>query len=315
MKTLLAATLLLGLAAGLRAQPAAAAAFALDPQTPAGLRALFRPDGTRLPLVSAHRGGAGVGLPENCLATFAATVGATWAMLEIDLRRTKDGTVVLMHDATLDRTSNGTGPVAARTLAELRSLRLKDGKGQLTDHGIPTLDEAITWARGKALLVLDRKEVPAAEVAKIVTAHRAEGHVLVMTYTIKDVTDCHAVNPEIMMEVMMGTRAKFEEFDRSGVPWANIVAFVGHTAKPDPELCRLIRAKGAATLAGTSRNLDRPFLEGRAATLAPQRADYAAILDAGAAFIETDLPRELGPLLYAGTSPTGPKAKFFLRSN
>jgi glycerophosphoryl diester phosphodiesterase len=311
MNPLLTAVLLLSLAAGLRAQPAAV--FALDPQSPAGLRALFRPDGARLPLVSAHRGGAGPGLPENCLATFAATVGATWAMLEIDLRRTKDGAIVLMHDATLDRTSNGTGPVAARTLAELRSLRLKDSKGQLTDHGIPTLDEAITWARGKALLVLDRKEVPAAEVAKIVTAHRAEGHVLVMTYAIKDVTDCHAVNPEIMMEVMMGTRAKFEEFDRSGVPWANIVAFVGHTAKPDPELCRLIREKGAATLAGTSRNLDRPLLEGRIATLEPQRADYVAVLESGAAFIETDLPRELGPLLNAARPPTGPKAKFFHR--
>ena len=291
--------------------PTSGRVFMIDAGTPAGLRELLGPAGGPVPLVSAHRGGAGAGLPENCLATFEATIRAGWSMLEIDLRPTKDGVIVLMHDATLDRTSNGSGPVQDRTLAEIRELRLKDRQGRLTEHRIPTLDEVIEWARGRTLLVLDRKEVPVLEAAKIITRHRAEAHVLLMAYSIKDIADCHALNRDIMMEVMLGTRERFEEFKRSGVPFANIIAFVGHTAEPDPELCRLIRAGGASCMAGTSRNHDRELLSGRVKTLDPLGPGYRAVLDRGVDVIETDVPRELSPLLYGGRPPSGAKAKFF----
>lgn len=105
-----------------RGASAAAKAFHLDAQTPQGSRDLFKPTGEPLPLLSAHRGGAGRGLPENCMATFEATVQRGWSLLEIDLRTSKDGVIVLMHDPTLDRTSNGTEPIKDRTLAELREL-------------------------------------------------------------------------------------------------------------------------------------------------------------------------------------------------
>jgi glycerophosphoryl diester phosphodiesterase len=297
-----------------RASHASAGSYSVDAATPAGLRELFRPSADRLPLLSAHRGGAGPGLPENCLATFEATVGHAWSMLEIDLQRTKDGAIVLMHDPKLDRTSNGQGLIAEHTLAELRALRLKDRQGNLTDFPIPTLDEVIAWAKGRTLLVLDRKQVPAAEVARIITRHQAEAHVLLMTYSIKDIAECHAINREIMMEVMLGTRERFEEFDRSGVPWANIIAFVGHTQTPDPELCRRIREKGASCMAGTSRNLDREFLSGRVTQMEALRAGYTAVLAAGVNVIETDIPRELAPMLFGAAPAGGAKAKFFRRA-
>lgn len=286
----------------------------IDAQTPAGLRELFRPTGGALPVLSAHRGGAGPGYPENCLATFEATVRHTWSLLEIDLQTSKDGVIVLMHDATLDRTSNGTGPVKDRTLAELRELRLKDRLGALTEHRIPTLDEAIEWARGRTVLVLDKKNVPAKEVARIVTERRAEAFVMVMAYSARDITEVHATNPDIMMEVMMGTAQRVEEFDRTGVPWANVIAFVGHTATPDAELCRRIRAKGAACMAGTSRNVDRAFLGGKVPTVEPLRPEYRAVLTAGVDVIETDIPREVGPLLFGGTPVPPGKAKFLRRA-
>lgn len=286
------------------------AAFIIDAGTPAGLRELFRPTGEVLPVLSAHRGGAGPGYPENCLATFEATVRAAWSLLEIDLQTSKDGVIVLMHDATLDRTTNGTGPVKDRTLAELRELRLKDRQGALTEHRIPTLDEAIEWARGRTVLVLDKKNVPAREAARIVTARKAEAFVMVMAYSAKDITEVHAINPDLMMEVMMGTPQRVEEFDRTGVPWANVIAFVGHTATPDPELCRRIRAKGAACMAGTSRNVDRSFLGGRVPTVEPLRPEYRAVLAAGVDVIETDIPREIGPLLFGGATLPAGKARF-----
>src|SRR5688572_12200918 len=169
--------------------------FVVDAQTPEGLRELFKPTTDRLPLLSAHRGGAGPEFPENCMATFEATLRHGWSVLEIDLRTTKDGIIVLMHDPTLDRTTNGTGPVKERTLDELRKLRLKDRQGKLTEHRIPTLDEAMRWARGKTLLALDKKEVPVKEVVRVIAEHRAESYALLMAYNINEVKECYALNP------------------------------------------------------------------------------------------------------------------------
>src|SRR5690606_35917448 len=94
-------------------------------------------------LVSAHRGGPRPGLPENALATFEYALNFAPALLETDVRRTADGTLVLLHDETLDRTTTGAGPVAARTLADLRTLYLLDPEGTATPHRIPTLAEAL----------------------------------------------------------------------------------------------------------------------------------------------------------------------------
>jgi glycerophosphoryl diester phosphodiesterase len=291
---------------------AASDLFLVDAQTPQGLRELFKPTAEKLPILSAHRGGAGHGLPENCLATFEATLRHTWSMLEIDLRTSKDGTIVLMHDPTLDRTTNGTGLVKDRTLAELRQLRLKDRQGNLTEHTIPTLDEAMKWARGKTILVLDKKEVPVSEVVRVITEQGAEAYAMVMAYSIKEVTECHTLNGDIMMETMVGSKERFDEFARSGVPWSNIIAFVGHTPTPDADLCRRIRENGASCMAGTSRNIDREFLSG-VRSMEPLRPEYRAVLERGVDIIETDIPRELGPLLFGGHRVKGASAKFFRR--
>jgi glycerophosphoryl diester phosphodiesterase len=314
MKARLVFAIYIGCAARVLSQEASTPApelFLVDAQTPQGLRELFKPTAARLPLLSAHRGGAGPGFPENCMATLEATVRHGWSMLEIDLRTTKDGTIVLMHDPTLDRTTNGRGPVKDHTLKELRELRLKDRQGNLTNHRIPTLDEAMKWARGKALLALDKKDVPVKEVVRVIMEHRAEAYALLMAYNINEVMECHALNRDIMMEVMMGTRERFDEFDRSGVPWSNVIAFVGHTQTPDADHCQRIRAKGASCMAGTSRNIDRQFLSGSVTSMDPLRPEYRAVLDRGVDVIETDIPRELGRLLFADRPPTAAKAQFF----
>jgi glycerophosphoryl diester phosphodiesterase len=72
-------------------------------------------------LVIAHRGGRSLG-PENTLYTFQRAVDLGVDVLEMDVHRTKDGQLVVLHDATLDRTTNGTGPVDRYTLPELKKL-------------------------------------------------------------------------------------------------------------------------------------------------------------------------------------------------
>ncbi|NJM55412.1 MAG: glycerophosphodiester phosphodiesterase family protein [Verrucomicrobiae bacterium] len=284
----------------------------LDPRTPPGLRELLDHRNGPLPLVSGHRGGAWAGYPENCIPTFERTLRQSFAMLEIDPRLAKDGAVVVHHDATLDRTTTGTGRVADFTLAELRKLRLKDLDGRPTEFPPPTLDEVIEWARGRTVLVLDQKDLSAIERAKIVTRHKAEAWVMLIVMNFKDVQAVHQLNPDIAMEVMIPTLAKAREFDALGVPWANVVAFVGHTPPDDPALYEFIHSNGARCMIGTSRNLDRQFLSKQVAGLKKLEPQYRAFLARGADIIETDIPAPLGEMLYRDTR-VPPKLKpYFL---
>ncbi len=88
------------------------------------------------PIALAHRGGGGLA-PENTLAAFALTTDLGFRYLESDLRLTADGHLVCFHDATLDRVTDARGPISARTLEELRHVRVA-GRER-----IPTLEEAL----------------------------------------------------------------------------------------------------------------------------------------------------------------------------
>jgi glycerophosphoryl diester phosphodiesterase len=287
----------------------------IDAKTPAGLMKLLAYTGEALPLVSGHRGGAAVGFPENCLATFEHTLEQTFALLEIDPRYAKDGAIVVHHDPTLERTTTGKGRVSDFTLAELKQLRLKDIAGNVTEYQMPTLDEALEWARGKAVLVLDQKDVPVAARIKKIEEHHAEACAMLIVNTFKDAQACYALNPKIMMEVMIPNREKVAEFDALGIPWSNVVAFVGHIPPEDKGLYEAIHAKGACCMIGTSRNLDRQVNSGQVnsgqvADIKQLEPQYRAFLGRGADLIETDIPAQLGPLLYGTSSAPPAKAEY-----
>ena len=112
------------------------------------------------PMIVAHRG-CHTEAPENSLAAFQRCIALGIDMVETDVQITKDGVLVLMHDTTVDRTTNGTGRVADMTLAELKQLRLRLGYGgpdaPLTDETIPTFEEAMQTMRGRILVDLDAK--------------------------------------------------------------------------------------------------------------------------------------------------------------
>ncbi len=284
---------------------------AIDPQTPQGLRELFRYTGEPIPLVSAHRGGDQPGFPENCVATFENTLQHTFAIMEIDPRYTKDGAIVVHHDRTLERTTTGKGRIAEWTLQELKELRLKDSEGAVTEFQIPTLDEVLQWARGRTVLVVDQKDVPVEARVKKIEEQRAEAYAMLIVYSYRDARKCYELNKNIMMEVMIPNRKRFEEFDKTGVPWNNIVAFVGHTPPTDTELMKMIHAKGTCCMVGTSRNLDRQLNVNRAGGSAVIEQDYRALLQNGIDLIETDLPGHVGKMLYGESAIPASKSRFF----
>ena len=110
-------------------------------------------DGTVL--VAAHRGDWR-NAPENSLAAIRNCIRMGVDIVEIDVRRTKDSALVLMHDPTIDRTTTGKGKVSQWTLESLKRLRLRNGCGVATRHRIPTLEEAMLAAKGKILVNLDK---------------------------------------------------------------------------------------------------------------------------------------------------------------
>lgn len=106
-------------------------------------------------IVVAHRGDWR-NAPENSLQAIQNCIDMGVDMVEIDVRETKDGELVLMHDVTIDRTTKATGPVNDWTLDSLRTLKLVDGLGVETGHLIPTLEEALRLAEDKILVNLDK---------------------------------------------------------------------------------------------------------------------------------------------------------------
>jgi glycerophosphoryl diester phosphodiesterase len=284
---------------------------AVDPKTPRALAQLFRYTGETLPLVSAHRGGALPNFPENCLATFENTIRHTFAITEVDPRYTRDGHIVIHHDETLDRTTNGTGHVADHDLSDLKKLQLKDPLGRLTNYRIPTLDEALKWARGKTILILDQKDVSVKDRIRKLEEHSAESYAMLIVYSVAGAEECYRRNNNIIMEVMITDREQFDAFDKSGVPWNNIVAFVGHRPPRDPELLAMIHAKGACCIAGSSRNLDRELAEHRDDPPEAITQRYRALLGRGVDLIEADLAADVGRLIYRDVSPPRSKAEFF----
>ncbi|SFW20055.1 glycerophosphoryl diester phosphodiesterase [Sinomicrobium oceani] len=115
---------------------------------------LLHPDNGQV-IVVAHRGDWR-NAPENSLPAIQSCIDMGVDMVEIDVRETRDGHLVLMHDGTIDRTTTGKGKVSEWSLDRLKTLRLRDGLGVPTPNRIPTLEEALNLCKGKIMVNLDK---------------------------------------------------------------------------------------------------------------------------------------------------------------
>ena len=138
------------------------------------------------PLVIAHRGSM-FARPENTLAAFAwaADIGAD--MVELDVRFTADRHPVVIHDKTVDRTTDGRGSVDQMSLAALRSLNTR------ARLPIPTLDEALAFSRNSGMPVLIDLKDERPDAARIVDAIRASGTAHRITVGVHSVPVLHAL--------------------------------------------------------------------------------------------------------------------------
>lgn len=238
------------------------------------------------PLISAHRGGpmpgrGGSGFPENCLETFENALSYAPCLIECDVRKSADGQLFLMHDETLNRTTTGSGPVAAATAAELQRLFLTDAQGRVTPYRIPTLAEALEWARGKAILTLDVKpEVSPGDIVAMIAQHRAESYVTVITYNLETAHLYQRLNPNLVISAPAQGLVGVQRLLASGIPAKNLMGFVG-VYEPPPQIYDLLHQQGIRAILGTIGNLDRKAEKQGAGV-------YVELLKNGADVLATD---------------------------
>ncbi|MDP1570426.1 MAG: glycerophosphodiester phosphodiesterase [Vicinamibacterales bacterium] len=161
---------------------------------------------TSRPLVFAHRGGAGLA-PENTLAAFARGLAAGADGFECDVHLSADGVPVVIHDPTLDRTTDATGPVAGRTAAELARVdagyRFDAAAGapwRGRGVGVPALEQVLT-SHPEARVIIEMKlggPALAEAVARVVRRADAVDRVCVGSFHVPTVAALRAADPAIV---------------------------------------------------------------------------------------------------------------------
>ncbi|MFB7615365.1 glycerophosphodiester phosphodiesterase [Kitasatospora sp. NPDC056181] len=155
------------------------------------------------PVVIGHRG-APLDAPENTMASFekALQQGADW--LETDVQTTRDGVPVLMHDASVDRTTNGKGAIADLTAAQIAGLRVTVGPGPA--EPVPTLEELLKRLSGTTVtLLMEIKWQRAEDVARIARiAAGSSARVFLYSFSADHLRQAHAAAPALPVVLIQG---------------------------------------------------------------------------------------------------------------
>jgi glycerophosphoryl diester phosphodiesterase len=145
-----------------------------------------------------HRGAAGHA-PENTLASVEKAISLGVDLVEVDVQRTSDGHLVIIHDKRVDRTTNGVGLVSGMSLRRLRELDA--GAGQC----IPTVEELLQTANGRVGLILELKVKGLAEqVCKSVGLSSFTGQVIYASFMHDEVCSIREAHPGAMTMALFG---------------------------------------------------------------------------------------------------------------
>jgi glycerophosphoryl diester phosphodiesterase len=194
--------------------------------------------------VIGHRGAMGY-CPENTLSSFerALALGADW--IELDVHMTRDGALAVIHDETLDRTTNGHGPVQATSAAELTQLDAGGGER------VPFLPEVLDWARTRGTVVdVEIKNAPVyyagieSAVVSAVQDSQMTDQVIVISFDHRAVRRVHELDSRIVTGVLYGARPV--DGGVSLARAANADALLPHYAYVTKEDVQLAHAAGLA---------------------------------------------------------------------
>jgi glycerophosphoryl diester phosphodiesterase len=158
-------------------------------------------------MVIAHRGASSYA-PENTLAAFDLALAMGVRQIELDVDLTSDGHVVVIHDDSVDRTTNGSGPVTSHTLAALQALDAGSWFGeQFTNEWIPTFQEVLTRYKGRAYLhteIKGRSPFLSQRTADLIRMHGMEQQVTITSFQHVRLEEIRAYAPALPTGWLVG---------------------------------------------------------------------------------------------------------------
>lgn len=201
-------------------------------------------------LLQAHRGGGGAGKAENSIAAISESLANGAVFVEIDVSRTADGTLILMHDDTLDRTTTGKGPFAHLTYEQLHHITLVDAKGKNSGESISTLTAALATLKDRGIAQIDLKHpTSVADIAQVLEAEGATQRSLVITYSIEQAVAVHQRLPGVMISVGIGSLSDLAAVQAAGLPLNRVIAWLG-LGNGNPKLDKALAKMGVETSYG-----------------------------------------------------------------
>lgn len=212
----------------------------------------FSPRGLTFPVASAVRGGVFADrIPEMSMAAFDKIVESAPAIIEVRPHVSTDGTLFLLPDETLERTTTGAGLAITKSWAELQQLKLVDNAGRVTEERIPTLREALVWAKGKTILqinllneVIGLNPDLTARVVQLVRELAAHDRVMMISWSNNQAQAVHRLDPKLPIAVFSLGREGLLQVEALGVPTRNIVPTLSFDT--DPIYLRFLRQRGQA---------------------------------------------------------------------
>lgn len=164
------------------------------------------------PLVIAHRGGAGLA-PENTLACIEKAIALGVDVVEVDVRLTADSVIVVCHDETIDRTTNGCGCVSRLSLQEIQACSIVDSNGIVTSEKIPTLAQVLTLVDGRCRLLVEVKHEGFEEqLIKEIVENGAVSLVSVQSFCDNVLERLHELNAPFPLEKLIVLKLPFLPF-------------------------------------------------------------------------------------------------------
>jgi glycerophosphoryl diester phosphodiesterase len=210
--------------------------------------------------IVAHRG-LTEGMPENTIAAFQHAVANGVTVIELDIRSTKDGQLIVIHDAKVDRTTNGSGRVSDLTLDQVKALSA--GGATHPDQRIPTFAEALAFARSNPVrLVADVKAgTPLDAVISQVRESKAEARIILGLRRAKDVSRVRAELPAVTILAFIPEPTDAPAFASRG---AHIIRLRSDWIDADPSHIGRVRALGPEVWIMVGRKLPSSKSEWRA---------------------------------------------------
>ncbi|EOZ95339.1 Glycerophosphoryl diester phosphodiesterase [Indibacter alkaliphilus LW1] len=280
--------------------------YVLEIESPEELHEFFNPDPTNIPVISGHRGGIVAGFPENSIEAMENTIKRTHAMFELDPRITKDSVIVLMHDETLDRTTNFSGKLIDFNFSQLNNCYLADKYGEQTLFKIPTLKEVIEWSKGKTIINLDKKNVPFKMIADLVIELDATSHVMLTVHHPDEAKYYLSRDKRFMFSAFIRNLKEFNKYDQAEIPWDQMIAYVGPLSKPEnKELYSKLHQKNVMVMVSAASSYDK------GENKIDRFNNYCKVFQDGADILESDLPIDVAKAINIVENKGAKNAKFF----